>query len=119
MVDSGGSGGSTDDGNTYRKLFSEASREKFLDLFDAKDGSFSEELRMSLRELIQRFSVILRVVNSHGKVDTSAFEVYCKATYVLLLTTFWDEDTDSAWCSVPNSVHRLVNISCMFCGPLD
>ena len=106
MPDAGGSGGSSDDGNTYRALFSEKNREKFVDLFDRKDGSFTEELRSAIRELIQRFSVILRVVNCHGKVDCEAFEAYCKSTYVLLLETFWDEARNEPWCSVPNSVHR-------------
>ena len=80
-----------------------------MELFNPKDGSFSEEMRSNLRELIQRLSIILRVVNCKGKVDCDAFELYCKATYIHLLQTFWDEDTDSAWCSVPPSVHRQRN----------
>ena len=92
-------GGSSDDGNTARRFFSSENREAVVHLFK---GTVHE--KAVIRELLQNFSVILRVISSKNLVDVDSFEEFCNQTYILLCQNF-------PWVSVTTSVHRLLGHS--------
>ena len=95
--DPNGSGGNTDTAELGRKFFSEKKRIGVLNLFKAED----ETTQVAILEILQGFSVILRVISSKQKVDTREFNEFCLKIYKLFVETF-------PWASVPDSVHRVL-----------
>lgn len=79
--------GNTNDGNTARRFFS--------------NPSLSAEITGIDEELIKRFGVILRTINSNYVINIDNFELYCLRTaekYVSLYN----------WYYMPPSVHKLL-----------
>lgn len=79
--------GSSNDGNTARRFF--------------KDPQLSAELTGLDKELIERFGVILSVINSGLEIEDVRFDQYCRATaerYILLYP----------WYYMPVSVHKVL-----------
>jgi hypothetical protein len=90
-----GRGGNTNKGPTADTFFSEASRDHLCSLFNDEDGP-------DMQELLQRLSVILRVVSSSSRtIDSVAFEEYCRSTYLHILTSY-------PWASITPSLHRVL-----------
>jgi hypothetical protein len=92
-------GGSSDDGNTAKRFFAAENRAAVINLFK---GTVHE--KAVLQQLIQNFSIILRVISTKRLIDADAFEDFCNKTYLLLCEEF-------PWVSVSTSVHRLLGHS--------
>ena len=95
--DPNGSGGNTDTAKLGQSFFSEEKRMGVLNLFKAED----ETTQIVILEILQGFSVILRVISSKQKVDTGEFNESCLNLFKLIVETF-------PWASVPDSVHRVL-----------
>jgi hypothetical protein len=73
-------------------------REEVLNLYHV----LTDDERNKLRELLERFSVIIRIANCTDLInDLDELEGFCLETYVKLLELF-------PWASVPNSVHKAL-----------
>ena len=73
-------------------------REEVLNLYHV----LSDDERDKLRELLGRFSVIIRIAKCTDLInDLDELESFCLETYVMLLELF-------PWASVPNSVHKAL-----------
>ena len=77
-------------------FFEEKNREKVLELYE----NLSDHECEALKELHQRFSIILRIVSSKSSVNDS-FEEYCLSTYKMFLNEF-------PWMKLSETVHRLL-----------
>ena len=84
-------------GNLAKDFFSAKNRELVLDLFDCQ-GS---DLRDDLGDLLMRFNVILRILNSREEVLIEKFHDFCSETYLLHLEVL-------PWMHVPPTVHRYL-----------
>lgn len=100
VADSSGHGGNSNTGNNARAFFSDEKRDHVVDLLPG-----SQEEKEKFRELLERFSLILRIVSSK-KVQffCQQFELYCNETYLKLFEYF-------PWVNVTGSVHRLLGHS--------
>ena len=73
-------------------------REEVLNLY----WVLSDDERNKLRQLLERFSVIIRIANCTDLInDLDELEGFCLETYVKVLELF-------PWASVPNSVHKAL-----------
>jgi hypothetical protein len=81
-------GGTTNTGNTARRLF-------------GTPKEFSDVTHFDL-ELIERFDTILRVVNSGYEIDEVKFAEFCSATEKRFIDTY-------PWYYLPSSVHKLLH----------
>ena len=84
-------------GNTAKEFFSAKNRELVVDLFDCQNSN----VRDDLRDLLMRFNVILRILNSREQVQIKKFHDFCLETYILQLQTF-------PWMHVSPTVHRYL-----------
>ena len=96
MADIGGTSGNSDTGNNAREFFSAKNREKVLDLYD-----FHGNDRDSLRDLLQRWNVVLRVQSSIELIDVPDFVDYCKETYIKTKDLF-------PWHTIPGAMHAVL-----------
>ena len=96
MADIGGTSGNSDTGNNAREFFSAKNREKVLDLYD-----FHGNDRDSLRDLLQRWNVVLRVQSSIELIDVPDFVDYCKETYLKTKDLF-------PWHTIPGAMHAVL-----------
>ena len=64
MPDAAGHGGNSDTGNIARKWFSKDDRSAVLKLIEDEDEESLQEKRKKYGDLLQRFSVILRILSS-------------------------------------------------------
>ena len=85
-----------DTGNLAIAFFDEKNREKVLDLYINK----TEGEKNILRDLHQRFSIILRIISSKSHVSDD-FEEYCTSTYKIILQKF-------PWMQLSETLHRLL-----------
>jgi len=79
--------GTTNDGNTARKFF--------------KNATKSAEITQINLELIQRFGNILSVLASGHEINTDAFKVYGVETAKLFVSLY-------PWYNMPASVHKIL-----------
>ena len=86
-----------DTGNLASEFFSAANREKVLDLYDLETA----EDRETLRDLHQRFNVILRILNSKEKIHVDDFEKYCHITYCKAVEAF-------PWMELNKTLHKFL-----------
>ena len=99
---SGGTAGTSDSGNVARMFFSYEKRNEVCALLE-ENANISNDHRSMIKDLIQRFSIILRVLSSKSVlVDYSKFGKYCNETYYQLVSNF-------NWIHVPGSIHRLLS----------
>ena len=95
------SSGTTDTGNIARKFFSSSSRDNVLDLIEG-DGEDTIINKSKFKDLLQRFSIILRILSSKSvKIIYRLFEKFCMETYIAILDYF-------NWVHIPGSIHRLL-----------
>ena len=95
-------------GNMVRLFFSEQQREKILDALGSMEawqvsrsrGMTSGE-REQIRILMQRLSVINRVMSSDSVIKVMKFRSYCLDTYMMILANF-------PGASISETVHRLL-----------
>ena len=98
----GGTGGTSDSGNVARMFFSFDKRNAVIDLVEG-NSQMSNDHRSKVKDLIQRFSIILRVLSSKSVlIDYSKFSKYCNDTYLYLVDHF-------NWVHIPGSIHRLLS----------
>ena len=74
----------TDTGNVARAFFACENRDAACSLFHSEN----EDLVTTFRQLVQRFSIILRIYGSKEAINVPRFEEYLKETYILLVTKF-------------------------------
>lgn len=79
--------GTTNDGNTARRFFSDAKASARITGVD--------------EELIERFHIILQTVASGERVDLPKFSEFCKSTATLYVQLY-------PWYYMPASVHKLL-----------
>ena len=97
-----GTGGTSDSGNVARMFFSFDKRNAVIDLVEG-NSQMSNDHRSKVKDLIQRFSIILRVLSSKSVlIDYSKFSKYCNDTYLYLVDHF-------NWVHIPGSIHRLLS----------
>ena len=102
--DSSTSSGTSDTGNLARKFFSSSSRKDVLDLIEGA-GEVATENRSKIKDLLQRFSIILRILSSKSlKIAYESFQKFCSDTYLATLQYF-------DWIHIPGSIHRLLGHS--------
>ena len=85
-----------DTGNLAIAFFDEKNREKALDLY----LNTTEHEKNVLRDLHQRFSIILRITSCTSHVSED-FDEYCRSTYKIILQEF-------EWMKLSETVHRLL-----------
>ena len=85
-----------DTGNLAIAFFEEKNREKVLELYQNK----SRDEENMLRDLHQRFSIILRIISTTSYVSEE-FEDYCFSTYKIILEKI-------PWMKMSETVHRLL-----------
>ena len=64
-------------------------------------SDLSEDAKIIFTSLLQRLSVIRRVIASDECVLVVEFFIYCQDTYIFILKSF-------PWCLISNSLHRLL-----------
>ena len=102
MPDAAGHGGNSDTGNIARKWFSKDDRSAVLKLIEDEDEESLQEKRKKYGDLLQRFSVILRILSSkQTQIRYGMFEDYCYVTYKKILEYF-------SWVHIPGTIHRLL-----------
>ena len=102
MPDASGHGGTSDTGNVARKFFSIERRNDVLDLIEPKDEPNLAEDKRKYCDLLQRFSIILRIVSSKDSpIYHTIFDDYCRQTYAKVIEYF-------SWAVVPGTIHRLL-----------
>ena len=102
--DSLSSSGTSDTGNIARKFFSQAARNAVLNLIEG-EGEDDIANRSKIKDLLQRFSIILRILSSKSvKILYLPFQTFCTETYLMVLTYF-------NWVHIPGSIHRLLGHS--------
>ena len=75
--DSTTSSGTSDTGNIARKFFSSSSRKNVLDLIEGS-GEDSARNRCKIKDLLQRYSIILRILSSKSlKIAYEPFQKFC------------------------------------------
>ncbi|XP_026326750.1 uncharacterized protein LOC113235304 [Hyposmocoma kahamanoa] len=79
--------GTTNDGNTARRFFSDAKTSARITGVD--------------EELIERFHIILQTVASGERIDLTKFSEFCKNTATLYVQLY-------PWYYMPSSVHKLL-----------
>ena len=99
--DSSSNTGTSDTGNLARKFFSYSARKAVLDLIEDTEEDTIEN-KAKVQDLLQRFSIILRVLSSKSvKIVYSVFQKFCTDTYLAVLQYF-------DWVHIPGSIHRLL-----------
>ena len=95
-------------GYMVQQFFSEAKREQVLEALSSmrawhvsRGSSMTEEEKEKIRSLMQRLTVINRVMSSDSLVKVLEFRSYCLETYEQILTDF-------PFASVSETVHRLL-----------
>ena len=80
----------TDTGNAASEFFAFENRDAACRLFHVDDSLHSDEedLVIAFKQLVQRFSIILRIYGSKEAINVPRFEEYLKETYILLVTKF-------------------------------
>ena len=92
-----GSSGTTNTGNVARTFFSAEKRQDVVDLLDDPTN------KLMLADLLQKFSVILRILSSkETQINYSAFQDYCNDAYQTVLINFH-------WVRIPGTIHRLLS----------
>ena len=92
-----GSSGTTNTGNVARTFFSAEKRQDIVDLLDDPTN------KLMLADLLQKFSVILRILSSkETQINYSAFQDYCNDAYQTILINF-------KWVKIPGTIHRLLS----------
>ena len=83
IPDSGGKGGTTTNGNAVRRIIHDhETRQIFLE-------TVPEWVRGRFGELVDRMSIILRVINCGEKLmDLQAYKEFCDSSYRFVLTEF-------------------------------
>ena len=96
-------------GNMVRLFFSEQQREKILDALGSmqawqisRNRGMTNEEREQIRTLLQRLSVINRVMSSDSVIKVMEFRSYCLDTYTMILANFPN-------ASISETVHRLLS----------
>ena len=99
---SGGTAGTSDTGNVARMFFSQDKRNEVIELVEG-NSEMSNDHRSKVKDLLQRFSIILRVLSSKSVlISYSQFDKYCKDTNLQLVNHF-------NWVHIPGSIHRLLS----------
>jgi len=83
--------GTTNDGNTARRFFS--------------NSDISSQITGVDKDLIQKFYLILRVISSTEKINTNTFSILLKNTLQLYLNKY-------NWYYMPASVHKVLIHGC-------
>ena len=95
------SAGTSDTGNLARKFFSDSARNDVVDLIEGT-GEDPNNNKEKVRDLLQRFSIVLRVLSSKSlKIRYSNFQIFCSETYLAILNYF-------DWVHIPGAIHRLL-----------
>ena len=84
-------------GNVAKAFFSEKNRDLVLQLFNCA----AHDLHDDLKDLLMRYSVILRLINSRETIRVDKFREFCLETYIIHLETL-------PWMDVSPSVHRYL-----------
>ena len=79
--------GNSNDGNTSRRFFNNAETSANITGID--------------KNLIDRFAIILEVISSGFKIDTSKFSIYCLDTAKLYVQLY-------PWYPMPPTVHKIL-----------
>lgn len=90
--------GSSNDGNTARRFFF--------------NPQLSSEITGINKELIQKCSIILRVIASGCEIDLELFAVLLKSTREMYLHLY-------KWYNMPSSVHKILVHGCDIIGSFD
>jgi hypothetical protein len=95
-------------GNMVKLFFSEKRRDEVVEALSSMSAwqrawgrEMTVEEKEQIRCLLQRLSVINRVMSSNSVVEIFNFRSYCLATYELILATW-------PWASISETVHRLL-----------
>lgn len=90
--------GTSNDGNTARRFFEEPPKTARLLQFDKPEP----ELLPKATEIITRFSVVLKAINSGYAINVQAFRQYCMRTAELYVAA-----DCFGWYFMPPALHRI------------
>ena len=94
-ADAAGNSGTSLKGNLAKKFFKKGCRNSLHELVNKKHLN-------NIIKLHLHFDVILRIITSKGsKIDLDKFSLFCKATYVDILTNF-------KWVNLTPTVHKVL-----------
>ena len=92
-----GSGGNCDTAELARRFFKPENRNFVVDLFKPK----TERERSSIGEMLQKISIVLRIISSKEKILPDLFNEHCMETYIDMVKLF-------PWQTIPPSIHRIL-----------
>ena len=108
MPAQGMSSGSTDTGNNVKRLMEKENRTKIIDL--CMSDRVTDDEKAGLHNLMQKLSIILRVVNSGQKIETDAYSQFCIDTNLEIIRNFpWAELSMVAHITLAHTAERIVN----------
>ena len=108
MPAQGLSSGSTDTGNNVKRLMEKENRTKIIDL--CMSDRVTDDEKAGLHNLMQKLSIILRVVNSGQKIETDAYSQFCIDTNLEIIRNFpWAELSMVAHITLAHTAERIIN----------